>query len=64
MENVNKEILSRLNKIQIDIEFIKENIAEDFELSDWAKNELSEARKIPDSECVSHEEVKKMILKK
>ena len=38
MENVNKEILSRLNKIQIDIEFIKENIAEDFELSDWAKN--------------------------
>jgi len=32
------------------------------ELSDWAKKELIEARKIPISEKISHEEVKKRIL--
>ncbi len=34
------------------------------ELSDWAKNELAEARKIPDSELLSSEEVKQMIFEK
>jgi len=32
------------------------------ELSDWAKKELAEARKIPDSELISHEDIKKEIL--
>lgn len=32
------------------------------ELSDWAKKELAEARKTPDSELLSSEEVKQMIL--
>lgn len=64
MENINQEILSKINQIQIDIEFIRENIVEDEKLSDWAKNELTEARKIPDSECVSHEKVKEMLLEK
>ena len=34
------------------------------ELSDWAKKELEEARKIPNSENISLEEVEKMILSK
>ena len=34
------------------------------ELSDWAKKEVEEARKIPDSENISLEEVERMILKK
>lgn len=32
------------------------------ELSDWAKRELAEARKTPDSELLSSEEVKKEFL--
>ena len=34
------------------------------ELSDWAKKELAEARKIPDSELLSSEEVEQMIIGK
>jgi hypothetical protein len=34
------------------------------ELSDWAKNELEEARRIPDSENFSLEELEKEILGK
>jgi len=67
MENINQEILNKINQIQIDIEILKERINEDFEeieLTDWAKNELAEARAIPDSECVSHEKVKEILLKK
>ncbi len=29
------------------------------ELTDWAKNELAEARKIPDSELISMEDIEK-----
>ncbi len=67
MENINQEILNKINQIQIDIEILKERINEDFEeigLTDWAKNELAEARAIPDFECVSHEKVKEILLKK
>ena len=34
------------------------------EVTEWAENELEKARKIPRSKNISHEEVKKMILKK
>ena len=37
---------------------------EEVELTDWAKKELAEARKVPDSELLSSEEVKQMILGK
>ena len=46
------------------IEFIKENIGDDVELTDWAENELIEARKIPDSEMVFLEDIEKKILEK
>ena len=61
----NKEILEKLNQIQLDINILKEKLDEldeNCELTDWAKQELEEARgrkyKIP------HGEVKKMILEK
>lgn len=34
------------------------------ELTDWAKNELAEARAIPDSENISLEEAKRKIFEK
>lgn len=61
MEDTNQEILDKLNQIQIDIEFIKENIGDDGELSDWAKNELAEAREESEDEYTSLEDLKKEI---
>ena len=55
----NREILEKLNQMQLDINLIKEKLDEE-ELSDWTKQELKEARKRIDK--VPHEEVKKMIL--
>lgn len=46
-----------------DVEFIKNAIAEDYELSDEAKRQLEEARKTPLSEYISHEEIEKEFLK-
>ncbi|MBS3076373.1 hypothetical protein J4481_01370 [Candidatus Pacearchaeota archaeon] len=63
MENINQEILNQLNQIRIDINIIKQAV-DDGELTDWAKNELVGARKVPDSEMVSLEDVEKMILEK
>ena len=46
MEHENKEILRRLDKIQIDVNFIKNNMIDaDCVLTDEEKNELEEARK-------------------
>jgi hypothetical protein len=59
---LSKEILDILNKMQVDISLIKERLDEG-ELTDWAKEELSEARSRPDSK-ISHDEVKRMILAK
>lgn len=56
MENINQKILSKLNKIEIDVQFIKENL-DDGELSEWAKEELKEARR--ERKTISHEELKK-----
>lgn len=58
----NKEILEKLNQMQIDINAIKERLDDDRELTDWAKEELEEARNRKDK--ISHEEVKRMILSK
>ena len=53
--------MNELRKIRIDINIIKSKLDEG-ELSDWAKQELGEARKR--EEKISHEEVKKIILAK
>jgi len=57
----NKEILDELKKLRIDINLIKGKF-DGGELTDWAKQELEEAR--GREEKISHEDVKKMILAK
>ncbi|MEK6872212.1 MAG: hypothetical protein AABX16_04885 [Nanoarchaeota archaeon] len=59
----NKDILEKLDKIQININIIK-NKLDDGELSDWAKQALKEARARPESEYISLDEVKRKILAK
>ncbi len=58
-----------LKKLILNVELIKEFLLSrelyrdsDGELTDWAKMELEEARKIPDSENISLEEMEKIIL--
>ena len=60
-----------LMKLRRDMEIVKKilisqkRVEDDAgELTDWAKNEIEEARKTPESKYVSLEEVKKKILKK
>lgn len=60
-QTTNKEILDELKKLRIDINIIKGKLDEG-ELTDWAKEELTEARKR--DKKISHEEVKKMIFSK
>ena len=65
METVSLETIHKeLHDLKKDIEFLKHIMSEEFELSEWAKKELAEARKVPDSDLISHEEVKKHILGK
>lgn len=44
-----------LMKLQKDVEYIKAVLREEFELSDYAKKELREARETPESEYVDLE---------
>ncbi len=60
-----------LTKLRRDMEIIKRLLIsqrkiehDGGELTDWAKNELEEARKTPELKYVSLEEVKKRISKK
>ena len=69
METVNVKS-EDLKKLMNDVEQIKEMLLaeregiEETELTDWAKEQLETARKTPRSEYISHEEVKKRILRK
>ena len=60
----NQEIIERLNKMQSEINVIKESLDEDGELTDWAKEELKKAREAPEEDYTSQEDVRKMILGK
>ena len=54
-----------IEKIKTDLEIIKSMLVRkdpEGELSDWAKEELEKARATLESECISHEDVKKMVL--
>ena len=56
MENVNLErIYEDVLELKRDIKEIKLFIHEDFELSDWAKNELKKARL--ENKAVSHKDI-------
>ena len=71
MENLNVRA-EDLKKLIRDVAQIKEMLIaekeeremEEMELTDWAKNELEEARKRPEKEYISLEDVKKKILSK
>lgn len=71
MENVSVKS-EDLRKLLRDVAQIKQMLIaekeerkmEEVELTDWAKEELEEARKRPESEYASLEEVKKRILSK
>ena len=54
-QTTNKEILDELRKLKIDINLIKGKFDEG-ELTDWAKQELKEARE--GGKKISHEDVK------
>jgi len=51
IETVHNDLL----ELKEDIQLIKNILAEDFELSDYAKNALKEARKTPESEYINLE---------
>ncbi len=53
-----------IEEIKHDLAFIKNILAEEYELSKEAKAALSKARATPISKYISHEELKKRILKK
>lgn len=48
-----------LAKLRQDVELIKNILTSEGELSDWAKEELSEARKNPKEKYVNMEEIEK-----
>ncbi len=54
-----KDLRNEIEKLSLDVALIKNTLLEEGELSDWAINELREARKRENK--ISHEEVKKMI---
>jgi len=64
LNQLNNEIV----KIRIDLDIIKgilmPKVDEEGELSDWAKEELDNSRKVPSDECISHKEVKKRVAEK
>ena len=52
-----------LEELKQDMAIIKHILSEEGKLSDYARKELQEARKTPDSEYIKHEDLKKRILK-
>ena len=57
----------KFNQLVNDVAMIEKHILfckkdDEGELSDWAKRELAEARKIPDEELISMEEIEKEFL--
>ncbi len=52
-----------LEELKRDIAIIKHILSEEGKLSIYAEKELEKARAIPESEYISHKELKKRILK-
>ena len=55
LEHVHEDIKS----VKKDLEFLKQIITEDFELSSWAKKELVAARKTGREKYIQHKEIEK-----
>ncbi len=63
METKTQSLQKDLVEIKRELIFIRNILTEDFELSAYAKRSLKEARKTPKSKYISHEELKKRLLK-
>lgn len=59
LEHMHKD----LETVKRDLAVIKHILSEEGKLNDYAKKALAEARATPDSEYISHEELKKKVLK-
>ena len=59
MQHMHKDI----EEIKKALDFIRNILAEDYELSESAKKQLEVASKTPISEYIDHEEVKKKLLR-
>lgn len=53
-----------IQRLKDDIDMLKHYLFYEGELTGWAKRALEEAKNIPESEWIPHEEVVKEILKK
>ena len=63
MDTEIKHIHKDIEEIKKSLDFIKNILTEDSELSEVAKIELKEAKKTPISEYIDHEEVKRRLLR-
>ena len=63
METITLNVLHKdIMKLQDDMAYLKHILKEKYELSDWAKKELKEARETQDSEYISQEDMEKEFL--
>ncbi len=63
MANVTLDaIYQNIMKLRDDVTYLKHVMEEEYELSEWAKKELKEARETPDSEYISQENMEKEFL--
>ncbi|HKZ41165.1 MAG TPA: hypothetical protein VJ044_09395 [Candidatus Hodarchaeales archaeon] len=63
VEAIARHFHQDIEEIKRDLALIKNILAEEYEFSDETKSSLAKARKTPRSEYISHEEVKKRLLK-
>jgi len=63
MANVTLDVINKnIKELRDDMKYLKHMLEEEYELSDWAKNELKEARKTPDSDYINQEDMEKEFL--
>jgi len=63
METETKHIREDIEEIKKSLDFIKNILAEDYDLSESAKKQLKIASDTPASEYLSHKDVKKRLLR-
>jgi len=63
METVTLDVIyQNIMELRDDMTYLRHMLEEEYELSDWVKKELKEARETPDSEYISQEEMEKEFL--
>lgn len=63
METITLDVINKnVMKLRDDVIYIRHILEEEYELSDWAKKELKEARETPDSEYISQDDMEKEFL--